>query len=1098
MKIARSFLPIFIGLAITCSMLFLLAPQITHADPASLTQTTVEDFNLGSFYRTGMTRDSDGEVTLLRSGIAGEWITNINATGLVPRYGHAAIVHNNHLYVFGGQTGASSLRSIQYAQINTQTHNLSNWITSSVSLSTGIYTFTSGSAKTGVAYLSAVPLHNRVYLLGGENGDQTHRYSAVAFATLDPTTGELGALTATAPLPKPLSEGQAVVVNNRIYYLGGRMGASNRGTNTIYYAEPLTATGVITAWFTTTLPLPYPPYGHMAIGTDEGRLYAMAGVSDTTFSGGVVPAVYYANPVTSTGNITQWQETLNLPVNNFAGSAAYFGGQIYAIGGAENDLSNPSDKVYTAFDEPTGGVITWTATSAITPARTAATTLINSDGWIYVVGGSAGSLEPIQSSIINAGATTGNAGLAYAGRGTFRSAEFDLVKNYQVTNLSWRAFLSDPSEVTLTVRYRYRQSFGPYSNWSDYMPSEGVPGIATTDVPLALTARYVQYEAFFSTTNALTTPILYEMNLAYDIPRPPQFVKSASPASGSSVKAGDRITYTIRFTNTTELTNSQVIVRDIVPDNTTYVPGSIFASPGITISVFPPNLIWEVGDLHPGDSGQIGFAVTVNNGLAEGTRIGNVASFDSNVIFLRSNGVTHIAGIPPRLFKTHVLSTLWGSVQPNDLITYTLTYSNPPESPMLTNVIISDTLPPEVSFVSGTPAPNVATIGNAVVLSWTIPSVPILSAGSVNYTVQVKPPAQAPNGALIKNTAHMSAASRPSVSSETDEVDVLYRYDLQMKLSVDKAKAPAGSSLIYTYRLTNTTQMPITLTGVTVYAYLKPGLPEMTRTHVLACVAPCSGWDDLGLDPVGNQTYSALVPPLGPNQSTSISLVAQISPTLPLDVLAVSNYSDAGNEQGGEGIDVDGFNQFDERTTIVNGPDIAVQRILAPGRGIVKQNLNVAIVVANNGFAPAKGPDNKGWFGVDLYVKPYGAPPPAGPSDRELGACPTASNPCPFDQLRYPTQYQAFGYDPAGSLAADQVITMTFPLTIAPSSPLPGAGPVRYWLYAQADTYWNDDPSIYGTAVHGRVSEGNEANNIFGPIEIVIDYAKVYLPLVRR
>jgi hypothetical protein len=126
MKIVRCFLPILIGLAVTCGVLLLLAPPITRADPAALIQTTVEDFNRGSFYRTGMTRDFDGEITLLRSGIAGEWLTSINASGLVPRYGHAAIVYNNRIYVFGGRTGAASLRSIQYAQINTQTHNLSN------------------------------------------------------------------------------------------------------------------------------------------------------------------------------------------------------------------------------------------------------------------------------------------------------------------------------------------------------------------------------------------------------------------------------------------------------------------------------------------------------------------------------------------------------------------------------------------------------------------------------------------------------------------------------------------------------------------------------------------------------------------------------------------------------------------------------------------------------------------------------------------------------------------------------------------------------------------------------------------------------------
>ena len=67
---------------------------------------------------------------------------------------------------------------------------------------------------------------------------------------------------------------------------------------------------------------------------------------------------------------------------------------------------------------------------------------------------------------------------------------------------------------------------------------------------------------------------------------------------------------------------------------------------------------------------------------------------------------------------------------------------------------------------------------------------------------------------------------------------------------------------------------------------------------------------------------------------------------------------------------------------------------------------------------------------------------------------------------------------------------MTFPLTIA----VPG----RYWLYVQADTYWNDPNPIYGVPAHGRVLEGNETNNIFGPFDIVIGSAKIYLPFIRR
>lgn len=197
------------------------------------------------------------------------------------------------------------------------------------------------------------------------------------------------------------------------------------------------------------------------------------------------------------------------------------------------------------------------------------------------------------------------------------------MKSYQVTGLAWQAFLSSPSEMTLTVRYRSRQPLGSYSAWSDYIPSNPIAGVATTAISLSVAARYVQYEVFFSTTNPMTTPIFYQMALSYERPASPLFIKSANPPSGSSVKAGDIITYTIWVTNTTNLTHTNLNLRDTLPEGTTYVPGSIFASPGITVSAFPPNLTWNWGTLNPGAGGSVGFAVTVDSGLAEGTRIDN-------------------------------------------------------------------------------------------------------------------------------------------------------------------------------------------------------------------------------------------------------------------------------------------------------------------------------------------------------------------------------------------------------------------------------------------------------------------------------------------
>ena len=1089
MKLARALLPILIGLMAACAILLLLQVNLSLAVIASQTQTTIDDFNQGAFFRTGMTLDDDGEVTLLRQGVAGEWITNTVPTGLIPRYAHAAIIYKNRYYVFGGKSAQNgqpySLRSIQYAPINTTTHRIGTWVTSSLDLPTSIYTHTSGGF-TGVAWLSAAELHGRVYLLGGENGNQSYRYSKVIYSTINPETGELNGWTTTAPLPQPLSEGQVVVLNDFIYFVGGRTDLNNTGTDTVYYAKPDPGTGAISQWFTATVPIPYKPYGHMAAATQNGHLYVISGVDQSTFIG-ATPKVYYAHPLSDTGNIDQWFSTVNLPRAIASGAAVYYNGQFYLTGGwLDIGASEPSDLVFSSFEEDTGGVVTWTSTSALDPARALHSALANTvDGWLYVVGGSAGEIEPIRAGVINIGATTGGGGTAYARSGTYRSEDFDLVKNYQILNLNWTATLPDPSQVTLTLRYRTRQGpTAPYSDWSAWLPSNPVSGVSTTTVPLGGTARFLQYEAFFSTTNTALTPILHNVTVVYDIPKPPEFDKFAAPESGTSVKIGDRITYTLLTTNTTGGLQTQVVVVDVVPTGTTYVPGSIFASPGVTLTVLGNNMIWDVGTIPADESREMGFVVTVDQGLPDGTIIQNTANYDSNTINFFSRRTTyHYIGQPARIFKSHTTNGPT-DIQPGDLINYTLVYSNPGAA-ALSSVIITDALPPELSFFSGSPPPEI--LGNGVI-RWLIDSVPANTSGSVSFVAQVT--GLAADGSTIQNVAQLGAPQRQTVYSEPDEIGVRYRYDLQLTQTVDKFKAPPGSLLNYTFQVTNVTQVNLPLTDVVVEVYLTPGLPGMTRTHVLDCVAPCSGWNFGGIVD-DTLFYTRTIALLNPNQTTQLTMQALISATLPEDVLAVSASSYAYYD-GPSGIETDPTNQFGESITTVSGPDAEVIRLNAPTAMVKKKNFNVQAVIVNSGFAPTRGPNSTGgWFGVDLYVKPIGSTPPLSPADRYLGACPTPVNPC-ASTIRW-EQYKVVAdpNDPNTALAVNEVVTLTYQISV----PVEG----EYWLYVQADPYWNDPGQNWvGTPEHGRIIEGNESNNIYGPSKITIGERKVYLPVVRR
>ena len=54
-----------------------------------------------------------------------------------------------------------------------------------------------------------------------------------------------------------------------------------------------------------------------------------------------------------------------------------------------------------------------------------------------------------------------------------------------------------------------------------------------------------------------------------------QISKTSDPASGSNVKVGETITYTITLDNSTGTAPDTVTVKDTIPTGTTFVSGSI-------------------------------------------------------------------------------------------------------------------------------------------------------------------------------------------------------------------------------------------------------------------------------------------------------------------------------------------------------------------------------------------------------------------------------------------------------------------------------------------------------------------------------------------
>ena len=115
-------------------------------------------------------------------------------------------------------------------------------------------------------------------------------------------------------------------------------------------------------------------------------------------------------------------------------------------------------------------------------------------------------------------------------------------------------------------------------------------------------------------TDNEVTPVIVEEGLTA--------LKTADPANGTIVKAGDTITYNIALTNTGTEDKANVLVLDEIPALTTYVEGS----GGNLVTIGEKQYVSFVVDSIPaGETADVSFQVTVNADATEDDTIKNVA-----------------------------------------------------------------------------------------------------------------------------------------------------------------------------------------------------------------------------------------------------------------------------------------------------------------------------------------------------------------------------------------------------------------------------------------------------------------------------------------
>jgi uncharacterized repeat protein (TIGR01451 family) len=710
------------------------------AEEVSIVHTTLEDFNTGFLYHTGLTRFDDGEVQLLVVGLAGDWITDTNTTGLPALARHTAVYTHENIIVLGGvDIGNMPSNKVYYSTIDLYTHDLADW-QQTTALPASVY------PNGGVYWHSSAMAHDRVYVLGGRDNSGAV-YDTVTFAPIN-ANGTLGAWQSSTVLPQGLCQAKAVAVGGRIYVIGGQL-VSGYPVDTIYMGTPNSATGLIDSWTTLATPFVHRTFGHMA-AVHEDKIYVMGGWHPTE---GVSPYTHVATVDPTTGELGTWTALTDMNHNIFGAAGLAFNGVLFTTGGALNNFTSPSDYVGTNLIELDGTIGQWANTSTVDPARFYHATVNSNDGWLYVINGSDGT-NALQS--INRGATSG-VGQQYAPDGTFTSSAMDLGTISKLVRMEWNTTIPDTSIMEVTMEYRTKlDEVSAWSAWRGPYPSSSVPGTVTTTQLLEGNARFIQYRVYLATDDTQQTPALNTLRLTYELPSyEVNVTKNAVPAPNSVVHPGDVISYSLIYSNgITGITATRAIVVDLPPEFTSYIPGTIFG-PGADASN-PEELHWSLGTLDPGETGELGFSVLVDPGISEPTVLENMASIDSDQgPPAPSNIVRHFVEVfyeaqigkdavpPPR-----------SEVRPGDYITYTLTYTNSGVRD-LTQGTITETYDAtggyNVLVNKIVPPPDE---GNNI---WHVPQILVGDSDQIEIVVQVSS-AEMPNHWPISNEASLTTA----------------------------------------------------------------------------------------------------------------------------------------------------------------------------------------------------------------------------------------------------------------------------------------------------------------------------------------------------
>jgi uncharacterized repeat protein (TIGR01451 family) len=356
----------------------------------------------------------------------------------------------------------------------------------------------------------------------------------------------------------------------------------------------------------------------------------------------------------------------------------------------------------------------------------------------------------------------------------------------------------------VTVEYDNNLAFDPSNDFTEVTFNVRVlDGAPSGNILNSAIAEWEQSPT--GTTSNETRHVLEDPQTTLDI------TKSADPVSGSDVEPGDTITYTLNVDNTGSSQATGVTVTDVLDSNLNYVDGSCGGAT-CNYDTNTRTITWDVGTLDAGSDIDLTFETVVADNVTAGTQIFNTATVTAdNAPDDTSNQTVHtvVEPDPADLQINKSIENNLTSVEQGETYTYTLDVRNIGNS-VATNVVITDTLDPDSTYVDGscttTNLPTGATCSHTGgVITWTGFDLPANMTDflTVEYQVTISDTASG----TIRNVAEVVADNDPDGDQDEVIVDVIAtQANLQINKIIDgnPTSVQPGDVVGYTLAFRNT------------------------------------------------------------------------------------------------------------------------------------------------------------------------------------------------------------------------------------------------------------------------------------------------------